>query len=130
MLLLSPTVTHTMLETTVSFLSHCCQVVPLGRLFLRNLFSQICRNSHSHLFRFRLTPDSQNDLRWWLQFRSSVSMIQLSRIFFDVATDASGAKRMGGVYNRLIFSERIPSRYKSKKIDWKEMSAILHAFLL
>ena len=57
-------------------------------------------------------------------------MIQLSRTFFDVAPDASGAKGMGGVHNRLVFSERIPSRHKSKKIDWKEMFAVLHAFLL
>src|SRR5204862_4935000 len=48
----------------------------------------------------------------------------------DVATDASGAKGMGGVYNRLVFSERIPARHRSQKIDWKEMFAILHAFLL
>jgi len=57
-LLSSSTVTHTMLETTLSFLSHCCQVVPLGRPFLHNLFSQICRsNSCSHL-RIQLTHDS------------------------------------------------------------------------
>jgi len=133
-LLSSSTVTYAMLETTLGFLSHCCQVVPLGRPFLRNLFSQICRsNSRPQFLRFRLTHDSRNDLRWWLQFLtswSSVSMIQLSRISFDVATDASGAKGIGGVYNRLVFSERIPSRHKSKKIDWKEMFAVLHAFLL
>src|SRR5271169_6676844 len=44
--------------------------------------------------RFPLTHDSKNDLRWWLQFLtswSSISMIQLSRISFDVATEASGA---------------------------------------
>ena len=108
-LLSSSTVTYTMLETTLGFLSHCCQVIPLGRPFLRNLFSQICRsNSRSHLLRFPLTHDSKNDLRWWLQFLtswSSISMIQLSRISYDVATDASGAKGMGGVYNRLVFSE-------------------------
>ena len=57
-LLSSSTVTHTMLETTLGFLSHCCQVIPLSRPFLRNLFSQICRsNSHSHL-RIQLTRDS------------------------------------------------------------------------
>src|SRR5436190_2802983 len=61
---------------------------------------------------------------------SSISMIQLPRISFDVATDASGAKGIGGVFNRLVFSEQIPSRHKSKKIDWKEMFAVLHAFLL
>ena len=122
-----------MLETTLDILSHCYQVIALDRSFLGNLFSQICRsNNRSHL-RFRLTHDSRNNLRWWLQFLMSwffISMIQLSRISFDVATDASGAKETDGVYNPLLFSERIPSRDKSKKIDWKEMFAVLHAFLL
>jgi len=27
------------LEEVLGFLSHCCQVIPLGRLFLRRLFS-------------------------------------------------------------------------------------------
>src|SRR5438876_5440912 len=44
-LLSSSTVTYAMLETTLGFLSHCCQVVPLGRPFRRNLFSQICRSN-------------------------------------------------------------------------------------
>ena len=113
-------VTHSMLENILGFLSHCCQVVPLGRPFLRNLFSQICRsNSRRHLLRFRLTHDSRIDLRWWLQFLrswSSISMIQLSRICFDVATDASGAKGIGGVYKRIVFSERIPSRVRDTSL--------------
>jgi hypothetical protein len=133
-LLTSSTVTLSSLESTLGFLSHCCQVVPLGRPFLRNLFSQICRHSsRRHLQRIRVNSASRNDLRWWLQFLrswSSISMIQLSRISFDVATDASGAKGIGGVHRRIVFSERIPSRHKSKKIDWKEMFAILHAFML
>ena len=57
-------------------------------------------------------------------------MIQLSRISFDAATDASGAKSIDGIHKRMVFSERIPSRHKSNKIDWKEMFAILHAFML
>ena len=53
-----------MLETTLGFLSHCCQVVPFGRPFLRNLFSQICRASNRrHLNRIRLNPASRADLR-------------------------------------------------------------------
>jgi hypothetical protein len=133
-LLSSRTVTYTMLETTLGFLSHCCQVVPLGRPFLRNLFSQLCRkSSHRHTRQLRLTSNSRHDLRWWRQFLlswSTISLIQLSRTCFDVATDASGTKGIGGVYNRLIFSERIPSRHNSKEIVWKEMFAVLHAFLL
>jgi hypothetical protein len=133
-LLLSSTVTLSVLEKTLGFLSHCCQVVPLGRPFLHNLFSQICRSSkRRHLHHIRLTHASREDLRWWLQFLrswSSISMIQLSRISFDVATDASGAKGIGGVHRRIVFSESIPSRHKSKKIDWKEMFAILYALML
>jgi hypothetical protein len=57
-------------------------------------------------------------------------MIQISQRFCDVATDASGAKGIGGVYRRIVFSERIPSQHKFQRIDWKELFAILHAFLL
>lgn len=133
-LLLSSKVTLLTLERTLGSLSHCCQVVPLGRPFLRNLFSQVCRSSSQHhLHRVRLNTASRQDLRWWLQFLrswSSISMIQLPQISFDAATDASGAKGIGGMHRRTVFSERIPSRHKSKKIDGKEMFAILHAFML
>src|SRR5277367_1167608 len=57
-------------------------------------------------------------------------MIQLSRTTFDVATDASGLKEIGRVHNHIVFSERMPSHHKAKKIDWKELFAILHAFML
>jgi len=134
-LLLSSSRVHlSTLDSTLGFLSHCCQVVPLGRPFLRNLFSLLCRrDSRRHLHQIRLTREAREDLRWWHRFLiswSSISMIQLSRVCFDVATDASGKKGIGGVYNRQVFSERIPSRHKSKEIDWKEMFAILHAFLI
>ena len=133
-LLSSSTVTLSMLESTLGFLSHCCQVVPLGRPFLRNLFSQTCRSqARQHLTRIRLNHNSRRDLRWWLQFLtswSSISLIQLSRPIFDVATDTSGAKGIGGVHSHIVFSEQIPSRHKAKKIDWKELFAVLHAFML
>jgi hypothetical protein len=133
-LLASSTAPLSMLESTLGFLSHCCQVVPLGRPFLRNLFSQVCRSqARHHRNRIRINHDSRSDLQWWLQFLtswSSISMIQLSRTAFDVATDASGAKGIGGVHCRIVFSERIPSRHKTKKIDWKELFAVLHAFML
>jgi len=38
-LLLKSWISRTRLEETLGFLSHCCQVVPIGRAFLRNLFS-------------------------------------------------------------------------------------------
>jgi hypothetical protein len=122
------------LEEVLGFLSHYCQVVPLGRPFLRQIFMLLDRKKNrlpSH--RSRITPAVRKDLRWWMYFLtswSSVSIIQLSRVTHDVATDASGVKGIGGVYRRRIFSERIPSRHSTKHINWKEMFAILHAFVL
>ena len=133
-LLSSPTITLNELESTLGFLSHCCQVVPLGRPFLRQLFSLLCYCSKGRRLRRIYIPHAaKEDLRWWqhfLQSWSAVSMIQPTREVHDVATDASGVKGIGGVYKRQVFSERTPSRHRSKHIDWKEMFAVLHAFLL
>ena len=133
-LLSSPKITINALESTLGFLSHCCQVVPIGRPFLRHLFSLLCRCTERHRFRtIRIPHAAKEDLRWWqsfLQSWSSISMIQPSRTIHDVATDASGTKGLGGVYQRHVFSERTPARHRSKHIHWKEMFAVLHAFLL
>ena len=121
------------LDETLGFLSHCCQVVPLGRPFLRRLFTLLRRNTKRRFLRIRIPAVAKNDIRWWLYFLSSwssVSIIRLSRTNHDVATDASGVKGIGGVYNGSLFSERVPSRHREKHINWKEMFAILHAFVL
>ena len=133
-LLSSTTVSLSTLESTLGFLSHCCQVVPLGRPFLRHLYSLISCCTTRHRFRrIRIPRAAKDDLRWWLRFLTSwsaVSMIQPSRPIYDIATDASGIKGIGGVFQRQVFSERIPARHRLKHINWKEMFAILHAFLL
>src|SRR5579859_7787171 len=49
-LLSAETTTHTNLESTLGFLSHCCQVVPLGRLFIRQLFALLCRCTERRRF--------------------------------------------------------------------------------
>jgi hypothetical protein len=133
-LISTPSVSFAALEEVLGFLSHCCQVVPLGRPFLRQLFSLLERKKTRFTFhRIRVTPTVKKDLRWWLYFLSSwssLSVIRLSRVNHDVATDASGLEGIGGVYNRCLFSDRIPSRHCAKHINWKEMFAILHAFVL
>ena len=132
-LLKAKSITYSMLDEALGFLSHCCQVVPLGRPFLRNIFSAIRRIPSSRPFRTRLSRAAKKDLKWWLIFLSSwstISVIQLSRINHDVATDASGKKGIGGIYNKQLFSDRVPARHRQKHINWKEMFAILHAFIL
>ena len=126
-------VSHTALEEALGFLSHCCQVVPLGRPFLRRLFSFLRRNTKRRFLRIRIPAAAKNDIKWWLYFLSSwssVSIIRLFRTNHDVATDASGVKGIGGIHNGRLFSERVPSRHREKHINWKEMFAILHAFVL
>jgi hypothetical protein len=130
-LLSQKSVSQSHLEETLGFLSHCCQVVPLGRPFLRQLFSLLRRKARFR--RTRLSSTAKKDLRWWQTFLfswSSISLIRLSRPTFDLATDASGTKGIGGLYDGRIFSSRVPSRHRKKHINWKEMFAVLHAFIL
>src|SRR5204863_8293912 len=49
---------------------------------------------------------------------------------FQVFTDASGLKGIGGYYDNQIFASRVPSRHEDKHINWKEMFAVLHALIL
>ena len=130
-LLTRKSISQAKLEEVLGFLSHCCQVVPLGRPFLRQLFSLLQRKARFR--RTRISSPVKKDLRWWQLFLtswSSIALIQLSRPTFQVFTDASGLKGIGGHYNNQIFAARVPSRHRSKHINWKEMFAVLHAFIL
>ena len=130
-LLAHKSVSQSSLEEILGFLSHCCQVVPLGRPFLRQLFSLLRRKARYR--RSRLNSSARADLRWWQLFLShwsSISLVQLSRRQFDVSTDASGLKGIGGLYDGRIFASRVPSHHQRKHINWKEMFAVLHALIL
>ena len=130
-LLEAKTVTTATLDETLGFLSHCSQVVPLGRPFLRNLFSLLRRTDK--MARIHIPKAAKQDLRWWTRFLSSwpaISMIQCSRVNYDLATDASGLRGIGGIFKGKIFSQRVPTRHRTKHINFKEMFAILYAFLL
>ena len=130
-LLSCKSITQSKLEEILNFLSHCCQVVPLGRPFLRQLFSLLQKKARFR--RTRISSILKKDLRWWKTFLShwsSISLIQLSRPTFELFTDASGRKGIGGIYDGRIFAARVPSRHRSKHINWKEMFAVVHAFIL
>ena len=65
-LLEAHTVIYTTLDETLGFLSHCCAVVPLGRPFLRELYSLLhrlpsCKRLHLH-------SAAKRDLKWWTRF--------------------------------------------------------------
>src|SRR6266496_943004 len=108
-LLSSSSVSFSILQETLDFLSHCCQVVPLRHPFLHNLFSLLnYGNLFSRNCRIWISHAAKIDLQWWQCFLSSwfaTTMIQPSRINHDVAADASGLKGIGGMHKQCVFSE-------------------------
>ena len=66
----------------------------------------------------------------FLSHWSFISLIQLTHSSFKVATDANSLKRIDDLYDNRIFSARIPACHRTKHINWKEIFAILHAFIL
>ena len=137
-LLLKSWISRTRLEETLGFLSHCCQVVPIGRAFLRNLFSlfqkatlAICSSHPPYAY---LTHAARQDLQWWLIFLNLWSCsipIQTidARPTFHIATDASGKKGIGGVFGKEVFASRVPRGHRKKHINWKELYAVYYALL-
>jgi Reverse transcriptase (RNA-dependent DNA polymerase) len=125
------TVTQKQLQKLLGLLEFCAKVFPLGRPFLRCIWNMFRKERSG---RQRLTKSAQLDLTWWAAFLpiwSGVSMIQISRERIYIATDASGAKGIGGAWlcdNIQIFSTRVKRRHRSKHINWKELFAIVYAF--
>ena len=76
-LLARKSISQAKLEEILGFLSHCCQVVPLGRPFLRQLFSLLQRKARFR--RTRLSSSAKKDLRWWqlptIPFRLVVNLL-------------------------------------------------------
>ena len=75
----------------------------------------------------------KKNLKWWCIFLvswSSVFMIFLSWINYDIAIDISDLKDIDNIYANRFFSERISIKHKFKYINWKKMFAILHTFTL
>ena len=128
-------VSHHRLEKLLGFLSFCTRVLPLGRPFLRNLFTFLCRLSYLHPYALaRITSAARRELQWWLVFLPRWSGIQLilpsPHAHIHVYTDASGVKGIGGWWSSSPFSARIPRSHRTKHIVWKEAYAILFAFAL
>ena len=126
-------VTHCTLERLLGFLSFCTRVLPLGRPFLRNLFTFLNRLSHIHPHATaRINAAAKRDLQWWSTFLPCWSGIQMisaaPRKHIHLYTDASGVKGIGGWFSSNAFSARVPRSHRGRHIDWKEAYAIVFAF--
>ena len=77
-LMLANSVSFSALEEVLGFLSHCCQVVPLGRPFLRRLFIFVHRNKHNRRsFRTPIPTAARKDIQWWLYFLTTWSSVSI-----------------------------------------------------
>ena len=128
-------VTHRTLECRLSFLSFCTWVLPLGRPFLRNLFTFLKRLSHIHPHATAcINSAAKWELQWWSTFLprwSGIHLISITpREHIHLYTDASGRKGIGGWFSSNAFSARIPHSHCTWLIDWKEAYTILFAFTL
>src|SRR5436190_6812944 len=80
------------LESLLGFLSHCCEVVPVGRPFLRHIFNMLNQAQNSdhktNPYRYtKVTKHARRDILWWLAFLqhwSRVSIIQETHKIFHV----------------------------------------------
>lgn len=121
----------TFLDEALDFLSYYYQIILLDRSFLRNIFTLFHRIERSMCI--YISQIMKKDLRWWLTFLSSWStiiIIQSFRINYDIIINANNLKEIGEIYNSQIFSQYISSYHHSKHIDFKEIFAILHTFIL
>ena len=139
-LLKRATIPYRELESAVGFLSFAAKVVVPGRAFLRRLFDAIRRP----VAIVRLTTAMKADLQWWNIFLKDWDGLKLlrqvaSRKSWYIWTDASGNLGMGGYilehpdllqHVQDAFSTRVPSRHSHKDIQFKEMTAVLHAIRL
>jgi Reverse transcriptase (RNA-dependent DNA polymerase) len=133
-LLGSRSTTFHQLEKTLGFLSFCCQILPLLRPFLRNLFNMLDRKT-APFAKIRVSKFAREDLKWWSTFLprwNRTAIIREARTTFTIATDASGVKGIGGIFptDKEAFSARIPQWRRKEDIQWKEAYAVLAALAL
>ena len=125
------TMIYISLEEILSFLLHCCIVIPLRRSFLRELYSLLHRLLSRKCLHLRFV--AKWDLKWWTWFLiawSSISLIQITRINHDMIINVNSLYEIDKIYNEQLFSIQVSIKYYFKYINIKKMLIMLHVFLL
>ncbi|PPQ83077.1 hypothetical protein CVT24_012468, partial [Panaeolus cyanescens] len=113
------------------YLQFASQVIPFSRTFMRRIFDFQSR-FHSRFHRLHVSSGVKADLRWWSTFCTSWNGVRLlgqAQQQHHVFTDASGTKGIGGHFQNHWFASRVPRRFRSRDIQFKELYAILQAIL-
>ncbi|KZW01423.1 DNA/RNA polymerase, partial [Exidia glandulosa HHB12029] len=119
------------LQTLTGYLQFIAQVIPYARAFLRRLFDAQSRFSHA-LTKRTLSAAARQDVLWWatyVEHWNGVHLLDPPRQSFEVFTDASGTKGLGGHFVNSWYASRCPRRMRSEHIQVKEMYAVLQAIL-
>ncbi|KAF7345311.1 Integrase/recombinase xerD [Mycena sanguinolenta] len=119
------------LQEFTGYLIFCSQVIPHSRAFLQSLFD-FAASFKSSYSRRRLSHAARRDISWWSDFAATwngVHVISPDRRVVDIYTDASGTKGAGGICGSHWFAIRIPWRYSTRDIKFKELFAVVHALL-
>ncbi len=124
---------YSILNKILNFLSHCYQIILLKYSFLHNIFFTLHHIPSSYSFHIYLSHTIKKNLQWWftfLFFWFMISVIQLSCINHDIIIDISEKKEIDDIYNKQLFFDYILIYHRQKYINWKEIFAIFHAFIL
>lgn len=119
------------IQELAGFLQFSSQVIPRSRSFIRRIIDFSTKFS-SPFQRLRIPSGVRSDLHWWSTFCSPWNGVRLlckDSPTISIFTDASGTKGLGGVFGSLWFSSRIPRRFRSRDIQFKEAYAVLQAIL-
>ena len=122
------------LERVIGLLVCATRVIPLGRPFLRSLWSAVSSTPRIPSRR-RIPNPAIVKLQWWLALLRDWNGIRLLRpaptAQVRVWTNASGVKGAGGHLEAPpcldAFAYQFPRRHREKDITVKEMHAVLHA---
>jgi hypothetical protein len=119
------------LQALIGFLQFASQVIPHSQAFIRRLinFSMTFQSPFStrHIPAYAFA-----DVVWWRSFAfawNGVRLISPSYPTLHVYTDASGTKGIGGIHGSSWFSSRVPRRFRTRDIQFKEIYAVLQAIL-
>ncbi|PPQ83082.1 hypothetical protein CVT24_012140, partial [Panaeolus cyanescens] len=113
------------------YLQFASQVIPFSRSFMRRIFDFQSR-FHSRFHRLHVSSGVRADLRWWTTFCTpwnGVRLLGQAQRLHHVFTDASGTKGIGGHFENSWFASRVPRRFRSRDIQFKELYAVLQAIL-
>ena len=118
------------LESFLGHLSHAATVIPLGRIFLRQLFSLLALDRAPHHY-IRLNLSARADLVWWrvfLQDWNGKSFFPVTSPFSEVFSDASGTFGCGAFTSSYSWFQICwPDNWQSIHITAKELLPIVVA---